>query len=45
LFYFMTPGYIEELLDVDIGRYAIALAISAQIVGFLVIRRIINIRI
>jgi tight adherence protein B len=45
LFYYLSPGYIEELLDVDIGRYAIALALSAQIVGFLVIRRIVNIRI
>jgi Flp pilus assembly protein TadB len=45
LFYYLSPGYIEELLEVDIGRYAIALALSAQVVGFLVIRKIVNIKI
>lgn len=45
IFYVTTPGYMEELLKVDIGIYAIVGAIIAQIAGFLVIRRIINIRI
>jgi len=44
-FYLTTPGYIEELLQADIGIYAICGAIIAQILGFLVIRRIIDIRI
>lgn len=45
LFYYLSPGYIEELIEVDVGRYAIALALSAQVVGFLIIRKIVNIRI
>ncbi|HLC18311.1 MAG TPA: type II secretion system F family protein [Thermodesulfobacteriota bacterium] len=44
-FYFTTPGYIEELVSVTWGWYAIFFAVSAQIAGFLVIKRIINIRI
>jgi tight adherence protein B len=44
-FYFSSPGYIEELFVVEVGRYAIALAIAAQIAGFLAIRSIVNIRI
>lgn len=44
-FYFTTPGYMEELLTSDLGRYGIAFAVIAQITGFLVIRKIINIRI
>ena len=44
-FYFMSPGYIEELLDVPIGRKAIVLAIAAQVLGFIIIRKIVNIRI
>jgi tight adherence protein B len=45
IFYISTPGYMEELLKADIGIYAIVVAVIAQIVGFLIIRRIINIRI
>ncbi len=44
-FYYMSPGYMEELLEVPIGRSAIVLAIAAQVVGFIVIRKIVNIRI
>jgi len=44
-FYITTPGYMEELLTSDVGRYGIAFAVIAQITGFLVIRKIINIKI
>lgn len=44
-FYVSSPGYIEELFDSEAGRYAMAGAVAAQIAGFLVIRRIVNIRI
>ncbi len=45
VFYYMSPGYIEELFDAEVGRYAIVAAIAAQVTGFLVIRKIVNIRI
>lgn len=45
LFYVLLPGYIEEIFTVDWGKYALFLAVAAQILGFFVIRKIINIRI
>jgi tight adherence protein B len=42
---FMIPGYQKILLNDPNGRLAIIGAIIMQIIGFLVIRRIINIRI
>ncbi len=44
-FFFASPGYIEELVHSTVGRYGIAFAAVAQIVGIMVIRKIINIRI
>ena len=44
-FFFSTPGYLEELANNPAGRYAIGFAILAQLAGFLVIRKIINIKI
>ena len=44
-FYFMAPDYIGELIEVKVGRYFIAGAVILQIVGFLIIRRIIDIKI
>jgi tight adherence protein B len=44
-FYFFLPGYIEELLTTNLGKYGIAFAVVAQCLGFLVIRKIVNIRI
>jgi tight adherence protein B len=44
-FYFMAPDYIEELILAKIGRYFIAAAVILQIVGFFIIRKIIDIRI
>lgn len=41
----IAPDYIKELIKEKIGRYAIAIAVTAQIIGFLVIRKLINIRI
>lgn len=42
---FMMPGYQKTLLNNDMGRTILIIAAVMQIVGFLVIRRIINIRI
>jgi Flp pilus assembly protein TadB len=36
---------MEELTEVKAGQYAIAIALAAQVAGFLVIRKIVNIRI
>jgi tight adherence protein B len=44
-FYFIGPDYIGELWAAKVGRYFIAGAILAQIIGFLIIRKIINIKI
>jgi tight adherence protein B len=44
-FYFRLPGYMEELFTSDIGRYGIAFAITAQILGIIVIKKIIAIKI
>lgn len=45
MIYLIAPDYIAELINVKTGRYAIGLALTAQIIGFIVIRRLINIRI
>jgi tight adherence protein B len=45
MLYLIAPDYIAELINIKTGRYAIGLAITAQIIGFLVIRRLINIKI
>lgn len=45
IFYFALPGYMEELFKVDWGIYAVYIAITMQVLGFLVIRKIINIKI
>jgi tight adherence protein B len=44
-FYFMAPDYIGELVEAKIGRFFIAAAVVAQIIGFFVIRKIIDIKI
>jgi tight adherence protein B len=44
-FYFIAPDYIGELWAAKVGRYFIAGAVTAQIIGFFVIRKIINIKI
>ena len=44
-FYFMAPDYIGELITEKIGRFFVAAAIVLQIIGVLVIRRIIDIKI
>jgi len=42
---FMIPGYQKRLLEDDLGRMILIAAAIMQIIGFFVIRRIINIRI
>ncbi|MDA8433686.1 MAG: type II secretion system F family protein [Nitrospiraceae bacterium] len=44
-FFFKVPGYVEELLTSDLGRYGIAFAVIAQLLGIIVIKKIIDIRI
>ena len=44
-FYVIAPDYIGELWVAKIGRYLIAGAITLQIIGFFVIKKIINIKI
>lgn len=44
-FYFASPGYIEELFNTSIGRYALIYGIISQIVGYLIIRRIVDVKI
>ncbi len=43
--YIIAPDYIKELVEYKAGKYVIAAAVSAQIVGFLIIKSLINIRI
>jgi tight adherence protein B len=44
-FYVTTPGYMEELVTTTVGRFGLVYAVVSQIIGFLLIRKIINIRI
>jgi tight adherence protein B len=44
-FYVTTPGYMDELVTTTVGKYGIVYAVVSQIIGFLIIRKIINIRI
>lgn len=43
--YFFIPDYIGELVAVKTGWYIIGAAVAAQILGFLIIRKLINIKI
>ncbi len=45
ILYFIAPDYIAELTEAEIGKYIIAIAIVFQVIGFMVIRKLINIRI
>ena len=45
MLYIIAPGYLEEFVKVQEGKYAIGIAVIAQIVGFLIIKRLIHIRI
>ena len=45
LYLFVAPDYIKELIEVKTGWYMIGYAIVSQIIGFIVIRKLINIRI
>jgi tight adherence protein B len=45
LLYFIAPDYLKEFIEIDEGKYAIGFAVAAQIIGFIVIKRLINIRI
>jgi tight adherence protein B len=44
-YFFIAPDYVMELFKVKIGIIFVAAAVVLQIIGFFVIRRIINIRI
>lgn len=43
--YLTSPDYLAELVSIDVGKYAIAVVAAAQIIGFIIIRRLINIKI
>lgn len=45
ILYFIAQDYIMELVSIRQGKILIAIAIGAQIIGFLIIKRLINIRI
>jgi tight adherence protein B len=45
IFQFFFPGYEEDLLKSESGRLMLMMALIAQVLGFIVIRKIINIRI
>lgn len=46
LFLFITsPDYLHELIEVKEGKYAIGFVVAGQVIGFLVIRKLINIKI
>jgi len=45
IFQFLLPSYERVMLTEDMGRYALMLAAFMQLIGFLFIRKIINIRI
>ncbi len=43
--YILVPDYIKELVAVKTGWYIIGAAVAAQIVGFIIIRKMIRIKI
>ncbi len=45
LIYFLAPGYLKGLVVDPVGRVLIVAAVSLQVIGFLIIRRIINIKV
>lgn len=45
IFYLFRPGYVDVFFTERICQYILALAVLAEVAGFLVIRKIVNIRI
>jgi tight adherence protein B len=45
MIYFVAPEYLKGLVIDPVGKFLIVAAVSLQIIGFLVIRRIINIKV
>lgn len=45
MLYFIAPDYIGELINEKQGRFLIAVAVILQVIGYFVIRKIINIKI
>jgi tight adherence protein B len=43
--YLTSPDYLGELVSIDWGKYAIAVVAAGQIIGFLIIKRLINIKV
>ena len=41
----VNPDYMRPLFEEPIGRYAIAIAISMEIIGFMIIRKLVDIKI
>jgi tight adherence protein B len=44
IIYFVSPGYIELLFDRPLGQKIVAIAVAMNLVGLLIIRRIVKIR-
>ncbi|MEX0750696.1 MAG: type II secretion system F family protein, partial [Dehalococcoidia bacterium] len=45
LFQIMSPGYIEPLFTTFMGRFMIGLAVVLEVIGVMVIQRILNIEV
>lgn len=41
----LAPGYLQSMADDPMGRYLIPIAISLQVIGFLIMRRIVDIKV
>ncbi len=41
----LNPGYLKGMADTDIGRYLIYGAIGGQVVGYMIIQKIVNIKV
>ena len=45
MIYAVTPGYLDPFFTNETCRYILYVVLGAQVVGFLVIQKIVNIRI
>jgi tight adherence protein B len=41
----LNPGYLKGMAETDIGRYLIYGAAAGQVVGYLIIQKIVNIKV
>jgi tight adherence protein B len=43
--FMLAPEYLQSMADDPMGRYLIPIAISLQVIGFLIMRRIVDIKV